>query len=297
MKILAGSHNGYLAQKVSQKTGFSVIPISISRFPNGEYKIQIKESLSGQKCIIINSMSHPTHDNIMQMFLLADAAKRSGAKKITAIVPWLAYSPQDKVFRQGEPLSSKVLVSLLESLPINNFILLDVHSSLILDYFQKPVKEISALPLFQEYINQNLTINSVDWYVVALDKGSIKRSSRLAKLLKLEIKNFNKKRDQETGEITYTRFPEELQNKNVIIVDDYTSTGGTLVQAVEHLKGNGARECVCFLTYCVSREGLDAVLKSRINQLIITNSITYPDLKHDKLTILDISSLIAQEIL
>lgn len=294
MKIIAGSHNLALAQNVSKQLNAPLVQSEINKFPNGEFKIYIKENLSSEEVIIINSLSHPTHENIFQLILLADAAKRVGAEKITALIPWLAYSPQDKVFREGEPLSSKTLIAAIENTPIDNFILLDLHSNLVLDYFTKQAVELTALPLFTKFAERNLNLSRENWYVVALDKGSLKRSTMLAESLGLHVKSFTKHRDRETGEITYTKFPKELDKKNVILIDDYTSTGSTLVKASNYLKENGVEKCLCFLTHTVTNEGVERVLESNIDKLITTTSIPSEDIAHDKLTVLDISPVFSE---
>ena len=168
MRLISGSSNIPLAQSLASLLGTELVDVYISKFPNGEKRVWIKEELDGETVAIVQSFSEPVDEHIVELALISDAAHHIGAKKIVAIVPWLGYSPQDKSFRPGEPVSIQVIAKIIKATSVDHLITVDIHSQDSLRFFDMPVSELSALSIYVNHFkNQDLT----DHVVVSLDKG------------------------------------------------------------------------------------------------------------------------------
>ena len=149
--ILSGLSNKPLARSVARKNGLKLAKVEFKYFPNGEKCVRIITPVKGKHVMIVQSLSNPPDENIIELALLSDAARRAGAKSITAIIPWLGYSPQDKVFRKGEALSAEVIIKMLDYIGIDKFLLYDLHSTKILPKFRSLIEHKTAMPLFIDY--------------------------------------------------------------------------------------------------------------------------------------------------
>lgn len=293
--IFPGSSNISLARSVSKLTKIPIGKIEIENFPNKEIRLRIIEDVRDKDVYLIQSTNGRVNSYIVELALLADAVHRLGAHKLIAILPWMGYSPQDKVFRKGEPLSSEVIVKMLESTPIDEFAVIDIHSKLVLSMFSKPVHHISAMPIFVKYFQNKL--DSTTWVSVALDKGARDRAKLFAKELNLPIVQFDKERDRKTGEVFFKKLEGDVRGKNVISFDDFVSTGGTRIQASTYLKSNGAKKYIDCVTHLIVPETTAKFPSSEIDEIYITNTIHLNDkYKVDKLKILDIAPIIAKFI-
>jgi len=296
MKIVGDETNNLIARKLAEYFNSEPTKVEIGEFPNGEIKLRIEEELEGEEVLLVNSITSPIHKNIIKFQLLADACSWLNPKKIIGVLPWLPYSPQDKIFRKGEPLSSQVLISNLEASQIDEFIVLDLHSQALKSFFTKKIVELDVLPVFADFLEAQIRGNESEWAVVSVDNGNRIRSNELAEKLNIDIHSFSKIRDRHTGKIRYIEFPEELMGKKIVIIDDFISTGSTLVRAASYVKDIGAKRCVCLITHCITRRGLSNVLESSVDQIITTNSIIHPGISNEKLEIRDITPLIARSI-
>lgn len=273
MIVIAGTSNPKLAQKVSQLSQSQLAQIQISKFPNGEKRILVETSIKNETVVIIQSFSKPVDENIIEFCLIADAASQAGAKRIVGVVPWLGYSPQDKVFRQGEPVSLHVMAKIIKTCGVTDLVTVDIHSRESLKYFDIPTVEITALPLFVSFLKQRDLSDSV---VVSIDEGSRHRSNELAKMLDLPLCSFNKTRDRHTGEVQFEHVSGEVEGKKAISFDDFISTGSTQIGACAQLKDMGLKEYTACVTHAVFA-GSDTSHKlheSQIDQIITTD--TYP---------------------
>jgi len=297
MKLLAGSAHPQLAKKIARKLKISLGKMEISKFPNGEKRIHILENIKNKKVFIVQPTI--TDENIIELCLIADAAHHKGAKKITAVTPWYGYSPQDKIFRKGEPLSSRVMAKIMEASGINQFIIVDPHSEKIKNFFSVSLLTLSALDIFCAFLKKRMRLNSKNFVVAALDKGDIVRSQRFAKKLKLPLVFLQKTpRDRETGRVEFLSLKGDVKNKNVLVFDDFSSTGQTLVKSAKFLRQNGALKIIACITHYFNIKGLAQTLqKSLISQFITTD--TLPLLKRNKfpkLTVVSVAALLAKAI-
>jgi ribose-phosphate pyrophosphokinase len=289
-----------------KNTNFRFAETELRIFANSEIKPRIladESFIKDQDVLILASCvgcnGRCAGDKVIEVAFLADAAKRMGAKNISLVMPYLAFSPQDKIFMAGESLSSEVIIKMLESTPIDKFYVFDLHNEDILKFATKPFKHLSALPLFVKHAKEIIT-NSVDkteFVVAALDKGSKKRNSELATALGLEMVEFDKSRDRTTGLVTFHELHGNVEGKVVFSFDDYTSTGGTHIQAYEFLKKCKAKEFHLLLTHVIVEEVLAKMLDAGMDFVVTTNSTAIE--KHEDrnkgLIVLDIFSTILAE--
>lgn len=296
MKLFSTGEDKHLALKVAENLGVKISPMEIFVFPDGEKRIKLNESVVGQDTFLLKSTGIPTDSNLMELFFTIDALKRSGAKSITAVVPYLAYSRQDHVFREGEDVSLSVIIKTLETLGMSRIIALDFHSIKIPEFFSIPVIHLSALSLFAEKIKQMKEGNVV---LVSPDMGGVRRIKQLSVLLEnVPFVTIVKDRDLKTGRIEVSNLSGDVRGKTAIIVDDIISTGLTISKASTLLLEEGAEKVYMFATHPVFAEKAGEVLqKSEAERVFVTDTINVPNNKQfAKLEILSVAKLIAEEI-
>jgi len=293
--LLAGSAHRPLANKIARILKTKLGLVEIESFPNREIRIRVLADVKGKVVFIIQPTNHKVNDSIVELALLADAIKRKGAKRIVAITPWFGYSPQDKVFREGEPLSSHVVIRMLESAPIDEFVVVDIHAERVLEMFTKKVTHLSAMSVFVDYFKGKLKGN---WSSVALDSGAVERAKLFAQELSLPLVKFEKTRDRKTGEVTFHALEGSVKGMNVISFDDFVSTGGTRIKGCDFLKNEGALTYYDCVTHLIVPESTKKLQASGIDKMFITDSLYLdPDLRFNRLKVLSIASLLANHIL
>lgn len=293
--IFSGSSNKPLAQKIAQHLHIELSPIDIHIFPDGEQRIRVGEHVLDQNTIIVQSAGMPTDQNYMQLFFAIDALKRSGAKSVTAVIPYLGYQRQDHVFREGEARSMEVIGAILLSLGVDRVIAGDLHSVKIAEIFKIPLLEVSALPLFAQKIKENKW-DDTRTVLVSPDMGGVRRIKKMSELLGgMPFVTIEKNRDLETGTISAGLVQGEIK-KRALIVDDMISSGATIIQAVNLLKERGAQDFFVFATHPVFCENAALLLQnSSIEKVFVTDTIAVPKEKQfKKLEIISVGALIAK---
>ena len=297
MKIFSGSSHKALTEDVAQLLGNTVSPIELFVFPDGERRIRILEQVVDEDCSILQPTASPADINYMELFFIANALKRGGAKSITAIVPYLGYQRQDHLFREGEAVSLEVIINTLGSVGIDRILTIDLHSVRIEEAFTIPVSHISALTLFSKLINNN-GWNNAETILVSPDKGGVRRIKKLSESLdNMSYAVVGKERDLATGAITALSI-EGVLRKRAIIVDDMISSGATVIKAAELLKQKGVAEVIVFATHGIFASGASKLLQeSVIDKVYITDSVLIPEVKHfPKLEILSVAEIVAKEL-
>lgn len=294
MKILAGTSNLDLAQKIAQSLNTQVIQADISNFKNGERRVWIQDEVAGQNVAVVQSFTQPVDKHIVETLLLIDALERAGARHVSIIIPWMGYSLQDKVFRPGEPIAAKVVANIISNTYAKRVILFDLHNSSIPGFFNVPTHHVTALNLFAEYISQ--TFEMTESVVVSPDFGGLKRARTLADKLNLELANIDKDRNLKTGKVAIDKVSGDITGKICLIFDDVINTGGTVVEVAKFLKNHGAKEVHFLVTHGIfAGEALTAMTDPNIDSIVITNSIAHQSLP-DKIKVLDASPLFAQTL-
>lgn len=292
-KIIAASGTDQLGKSISQLLNLPLEIVETDHFPNQELKIRLKEPCSA--AILVGSFANPVNSRILEYLLIADALKRQGCSTIIGVISYLAYSKQDKVFLPGEPLSAKVVASVLQTGPLSRLYTVDLHNPSISGYFDIPVINLSATELLAEAAKTSISPDSL---VVSPDAGSIKNSSRFAEKLGLTLVFASKYRDLETGIVTIRDISGPIQDKHVYIYDDMVATGSTLVELAEFLRGKGAKTINVYCTHHLYLNGVQHKIEaSPIDHLTVTNTIASPShLTTSKLTQIDIAPIIANQL-
>ena len=295
MKLFSGSSNTSLALEVGNSSAIELGTTHLDNFPNAELKVRVGEV--SKEVALLQSFSQPVNDNIIEFLLLTDALKRSGAEQVTAIIPWFGYSKQDKVFQIGEPLSVKVIARLIQTAKINSVITFNLHNPSIAGYFDIPVIDLSAFPLFVEHL-QKEQLTQKETVVVAPDAGSIKASTAMADELGLDIAYVNKRRDLQTGEVSINGMDKDISGKDCLIFDDMIATGSTMIKVSEFLKEAGARTVRIFATHHLYIPGVqDKLDSSIIDEVHVSNTIQKPQsLISDKLNVHSVASILVERL-
>ncbi len=280
--IISGSSNSEFAKKLSQKARIPLAKITTGRFSNGEAKVRIEEEIYGKTFYVIQSLSMPVDEHIMELCLLVDALKRGGAEKIVAIVPWFGYGVQDKVFMPGEGLSSKVVIDFLQTVGINALITIDLHSDNIIGFFEVPVVHITTVPLFADYVRKKYP----KVLVVSPDFGGAKRARRFAKNMRQEgtIGIVDKERSLVSGNVKLRGINLEVSGKTIVLLDDFVSTGGTIVEVAKLLKDAGCKKIIACITHpLLSQNASEKIAQSPIDELVVIDSVTIDSQKQKAL--------------
>jgi ribose-phosphate pyrophosphokinase len=294
MKIISGTSNKALALSIAQKLNSKLVDVEINQFKNGEKRVWIKENLNGENVVLIQSFSQPVDEYIIEFLLIADALERAGARHVSAVLPWLGYSLQDKLFRTGEPISAKVIANLVSKAYIKRVHLLDLHNTSIPGFFSIPTHHHTPLDMFSTYIQKNIDMKKA--VVVSPDFGGIKRARTLAQNINLELINIDKHRDFKTGKVTPMGISGKVTDKICIIYDDLINTGSTVIEASKFLKLKGAKEVHFLASHGIfAQNGLDLMTDESIDSVVITNSIQHNQLT-DKIKVLDITDVFVKAL-
>lgn len=294
MKIFSGTSNRPLAEKIAINLGLKLSDIEVFIFPDGEKRIRILDKVTGEDCVVVQSTSNPTDENYMELFFIVDGLKRSGAKSITAIVPYFGYQRQDHVFREGEAVSANVIAKILDALKVDKLIIVEPHSRKTKDAFTIPVLYLSALSLFVKTIKEVGGSGTL----VSPDMGGIVRIKQLSESLEnMPYAVIEKNRDLSTGRVSGSHIEGSI-NKNVFIVDDMISSGGTIEMAAKLLYKNGAENIYVFATHPVFSGNAPKVLQeSLVKKIYVTDTIFVPKEKiFPKLGILSVAKMIAEQL-
>lgn len=297
MKIFSGTSNKPLAQKIAKNLGIALSDLEVFVFPDGEKRVRILDKVLDEDVVVVQSTSGPTDENYMQLFFILDGLKRSGAKSITAVIPYFGYQRQDHMFRFGEAVSVKVIAKILESLGLNKLIAVDLHSIKIKEAFNIPVTHLSALSVFAKTIKEK-GWNENSATLVSPDMGGVRRIKILSEILNnMPYAVIEKNRDLATGNVSAEKITGKI-GKKAIIVDDMISSGGTIALAGEILKKNGAEEIYVFATHPVFSDKAPKILQeSEVAKVYVTDTVFVPEEKRfPKLEILSVSEMIAESI-
>ena len=290
-KIFAGSSNKSLAKAVSQKSKIPLGKIDLGVFADGEIDVWVEDKVNNSNVFIIQSNSKPVNDHIIELALVADALKRSGAHKITAVIPYLGYSRKEKQSRPGEPISAKVVADLITASGINKVVCLDLHADAIVGFFNVPVIYLSALGVLAGRIKKEKLIDPL---VVSPDTGGVKRSRNFATLLGAPLAVMEKRRNINKRDVMEVlSMSGEVKGDTAILIDDVISTGGTIVENANALQAKGVKRIIVAATHgFFAGNAIEKLENSPVEKIFVTDSIEQKQ-KSQKIEVVSVSSLIA----
>jgi len=294
LKILTGTANRALVEEVSQYLNVPIADMLVTKFSDGEVRVQINESIRGADVYVFQSLSYPANQHIMELLLIIDALKRSSAGRITAVIPYFAYARQDRQDKPRTPVSARLLADLITVAGANRVVTIDLHSPQIQGFFAIPVDHLSALPVLYDYLKKNLILENP--IVVSPDAGGVERARQLANRLGCGIAIIYKRRP-EPNKAEVLDVVGNIEGKEAIIIDDLIDTAGTMVAAANMLINKGAKRVIACATHGVlSGPAVERLTNSPIEQVIITNTIPLDDKMFNKLKVVSVAPLLAEAI-
>jgi ribose-phosphate pyrophosphokinase len=277
-----------LATAIADKYGAALGKVNFSTFSDGEFQPSFEESIRGRRIFIIGS-TQPSSDNIMEMLLMMDAAKRASARHITAVIPYFGWARQDRKDKPRVPIGAKMIAKILESAGATRIITMDLHADQIQGFFEKPVDHLFASSLFIPYLK---SLNLTDLTIASPDMGGSKRAYAYAKTLESDVVVCYKQR-QKANVISHMELIGDVTGKNVVLVDDMVDTAGTLTKAADVMMERGAKSVRAICTHAIlSGKAYERINNSQLLELIVTDSIPLKQ-ESPKIRVLSCASLFA----
>jgi len=296
MKIITGNSNKNLSLKISKYLKNRLVRSSIKKFSDGEIYIEINENIRGNSIFVIQSVSSPANDNLMELLLCIDALKRSSAKNITAVIPYFGYARQDRKVVPRTSISAKLVSNLITKAGADRVVTIDLHAGQIQGFFDIPVDNLFATPIFARHVRKK--IKNKNLICVAPDVGGTERARALGKFLHAGLAIIDKRRPV-PGKSEVMNVIGSVKGKTCLIVDDIIDSGGTIVNAANALIDRGAKEVHVYVTHGVlSGQAVQRIKNSKIKRLVITDTIDNDGkVKGAKnIEILSISQLVGEAI-
>lgn len=296
-KLFSGSSNRKFSEKLSEKLNIRLSDVEINHFKDGEISIFVKEDVNCCDCVVVQSLSNNANDNLIEMIMISDALKRANAKNIFAVVPYLGYMRQDRRCRVGEPISSKVVASIISSY-FDKILVLDLHVPQIEAYFDVPTVNLSCFSSFIEDIRDIEGFSIENFVVVSPDIGASKKARAYADGLGCPLVIIEKIR-RRANESEIVNVIGEVENKNLIIIDDIIDTGGTICNVAHLLSEKGARSIYIYASHAVfSGNAISNLSADHIDGVRFSNSIMIDERKisNNKFKTLDVSDVFAREL-
>ena len=296
MKLLTGNSNKVLSKNIAKYLKSKLVNSSIRKFADGEIYIEINENIRGNSIFIIQSISSPANDNLMELLLCIDALKRSSAKNITAVIPYFGYARQDRKVVPRTSISAKLVSNLITKAGADRIVTVDLHAGQIQGFFDIPVDNLFATPIFARHVRKKIKSKKI--VCVAPDVGGTERARALGKLLNAELAIVDKRRPK-PGQSQVMNVIGDVRNKTCILVDDIIDSGGTIVNAAAALKKRGAKEVFVYITHGVlSGDAVKKIQKSAIKKLVITDTINNGEKTKNikNIEVLPISALMGEAI-
>ena len=275
MKLVTGNSNRALADAVAEYLEIPLTAATVKTFADKEVFVEIHDNVRGEDVFILQSTSFPANDNLMELLIIADALRRSSARRITAVVPYFGYARQDRRSTGRTPISAKLVANLITEAGVNRVITLDLHAAQIQGFFDIPTDNLYAAPIITRDIQEHYKLNNT--IIVSPDVGGVARARAVAQRIGADLAIVDKRRPK-AGVSEVMNIIGEVAGHSCLIVDDIVDSGGTLVNAAEALLKAGAKEVTAYITHGVLSEGAaDRIAKSKLKELVVTDSIAETD--------------------
>lgn len=290
--VFSGSNSRYLAEKICLSLGCPLGQMNIQHFADGEFAVSYEESIRGRDVFLVQS-TFPNSDNLMELLLMIDAAKRASAHSIIAVIPYFGWARQDRKDQPRVSIGAKLIADMLGTAGINRLITMDLHADQIQGFFDVPVDHLYASSVFLEYINTVLPVDNL--CIATPDVGGTKRASSYSKYLGLPMVICHKSR-QRANEIAEMRIIGDVAGLDVVLVDDMVDTGGTITKAANLMMENGAKSVRAIASHAVMSDPASSrVDQSALTEMIFTDSIPYSK-KCAKVKVLSVADMFAEAI-
>jgi len=289
VKIFAGRHSRELAERIASSYGVELGQIEIVEFSDGEFQASYQETVRGNVVFIVQSTPPPT-ENLFELLLMVDAAKRASAKRIIAVIPYYGFARQDRKDQPRVAIGAKLVANLLTAAGIDRIMTMDLHADQIQGFFEVPVDHLFGSTIFLPWIKEN--INTPDLVMAAPDTGGTKRANAYAKHLDVDLAICYKQR-KKANEIANMTVIGDVSGKEVLLVDDMVDTAGTLTKAADLFMSQGAKSVTALCTHAVlSGPAYDRINQSVLTKLIVTDTLPIKDIS-DRIEVLSVDSLFA----
>jgi ribose-phosphate pyrophosphokinase len=292
-KVFSGNANPALAKKICDILGVPLSESKVGKFADGETDVHILESVRGEDCYVVQSTCPPVNDNLMELLIMIDALRRASAGRITAVIPYYGYARADRKPAPRVAITAKLVANLLTGAGVDRVITLDLHAAQIQGFFDIPLDHLYGRPAVLDYIKHRNFENTV---VVSPDVGSVERARSFAKRLDMGLVIIDKRRPRPNEAMVYNIIG-DVKGKTCFIFDDLVDTAGTLCMVAQSIKDQGAAKIIAAASHGVlSRDAVERIDKSPIEELILTDTIPVNPAKSAKIKIVSVAPLLAEAI-
>ena len=292
IKIFSANANPAVAEHIAKVLGLPMGKCDVSHFSDGEISVSIHESVRGSDVFVVQSISTPVNDNLMELLIMMDAFKRASAGRITAVIPYLGYARQDRKAKARDPISAKLVADLITTAGADRVLTMDLHAAQIQGFFNIPVDHLYASAVFLPYIE---SLKLEDLVIATPDVGGSKRASTFSKYLGVPLVLCNKTREK-ANVVATMQIIGDVKDKNVVLVDDIVDTAGTITKAANIMLEAGAKSVRAIASHCVMSDPASfRVQESALTEMVFTDSIPYSK-KCDKVKQLSIADMFAETI-
>lgn len=294
VQLFTLSSNKEIAEQIARESGIPLSNCTISRFADGEININIEDSVRGNHIFVVQSSSKPVNEHLMEVLIMCDALKRASASSITIIMPYFGYSRQDRKAKSRQPITAKLVADLIQTAGAHRVICIDLHAGQIQGFFDIPIDNFPAAPLLA---NRFAHLPKEDIVVVSPDHGGTTRARAFARFFDSPIAIIDKRRPEPNKAVAMNIIG-EVKGKVCIMIDDIIDTGGTLIAGADALLEAGATKVYACATHAVfSDDAVERLEKSRIEKIVVTNTIGHPEIKDSKkIIVLSIGQLLGKSI-
>ena len=298
IKIISGNSNIPFSESICRNLGIRLARTTVNTFADGEISVSLHETVRGSDAFIIQSTCVPINDHLMEMLIMVDACKRASASRITTVIPYFGYARQDRKAKSRDPITAKLVANLITSAGADRVLTMDLHAGQIQGFFDIPVDNLSAAPLFVDYYSKKFTDGVDDVMIVSPDIGSVARARAFALRMDKGLAIIDKRREK-ANQSEVMNIIGSVKDKRIILFDDMVDTGGSLCGSAKALiEIGGAKEVYACASHGVlAKQAVDLIEQSPIKELVFTDTIPYhSEVKCDKIKYLTAAPLFAEAI-
>jgi len=295
--LFAGNSNRELAEHIAQKLDRKLGLATVKKFSDGEVWVSLGETVRGRDVFVVQSLSYPTNDNIMEMLIMFDALKRASAGRITAVIPYFGYARQDRKAKERDPISAKLMADLITTAGADSVLTMDLHAAQIQGFFNIPVDNLLGVTVLAPYFAEKFGKKPENVVLVSPDHGSVARVRKFAKFIDAPLAIIDKRRP-EANQVEVMNIIGDVRGKEVLIIDDMIDTAGTLCSAAEALVnvGGATKVYACASHGVLSGPALERLEKSAISELVILDTIPRPKNAPEKIKFISCADVFAEAI-